>query len=306
MERRTLIKTLFAGMTGSILATGTARGTPKPRSAATGAFVEIGNDTRLFVRDWGNGNPLVFAAPWALHSDWWEYQTAFLTENGRRCVSYDRRGHGKSTESRSGYDFDTLAADLNAVIESLDLHGVTLVGQSMGCGEIVRYLTCYGSRRVARLVLIAPATPFLLKTVGNPDGFDPAFLEKVRTVLRTDRPRAISMSAPGFFGSPANSVTPEMCQWWIDMMLSCPLKVMLELHKMYTVTDFRGELRALRLGTAIIQGDNDTSTPLDMTGRQTAALIPDSDLIVYENAAHGLPISHMDRLNNDLLRLTTA
>jgi non-heme chloroperoxidase len=201
----------------------------------------------------------------------------------------------------TGYDFHTLAMDLAAVLEQLDVRDATLVGQSLGCGEIVRYLAQHDARRITRVVMIAPITPLVLKTADNPDGVDAGNLEKVRDALSRDRPNAIVSAAPAFFGMPKNSVSKEMMGWWTDMLLQCPLKVLLDLHRVFTVADFRSELRTISLPTLIIHGDNDTSTPLDLTGRKTAGLITGSRLTVYEGAAHGLPITHMNRLNEDLL-----
>ena len=146
---------------------------------------------------------------------------AHLAAQGLRCIAYDRRGHGKSDESAAGYEFDALADDLAAIITHLDLHDVTLVGQSMGCGEIARYLTRYNAHRVGRIVMIAPITPVIVKTPRNPEGLDPAYLETVREVLSTDRPAAIAGSAAAFFGTPKNTVSPQMMAWWTEMLLQC-------------------------------------------------------------------------------------
>ena len=226
---------------------------------------------------------------------------AYLVGQGIRCIGYDRRGHGRSVEPSGGYEYDTLADDLNDVIERLDLHGVTLVGHSIGCGEVVRYLSRHGAGRIARIAMVAPNTPLVLKTADNPDGVDRRLLEDVRARLSKDRPHAIAAAAPSFFNSRRNSVSAEMMQWWTDMMLKCSLRVLLDLHRMFTETDFRSELSQISLPTVIIHGDSDTSAPIDRTGRKTASLISGSQLKVYEDAAHGLPITHMERLNQDLL-----
>src|SRR5215472_4056439 len=265
-------------------------------------LIETPDGTNLFFRDWGKGRPVVFLAPWALHSDWWEYQMADLAGKGLRCIGYDRRGHGRSSQPGHGYDFDTLSDDLAALIEQLELRDITLVGQSMGCGEIVRYLSRHGATRVARIVLVSTITPFLLKTDDNPDGVDRTALEAVRKTLSKDRPHPIAAAAQTFFGAPKNSVSAEIMEWWVRMMVDgCSLKTMLDLHRMFTETDFRRELRTISVPTLLIHGDNDASTPIDLTARKTAPLIRGSQLKVYEGAAHGLPITHADRLNADLL-----
>jgi len=309
MDRRGVLKSVVSAIAGAgLIAAGdgaSAVQEKKTRVSKTkgqsSPFVETSDGVRLFCRDWGTGRPIVFLAPWGLNSDWWEYQMAHLAGQGLRCIAYDRRGHGRSVEPDGGYEFDILADDLSAVIEQLDLRGVTLVGQSMACGEVVRYLSRHGARGIARIVLVATITPLFLKSPDNPDGTDISSLEKVREALSTDRPHVIAGAAPAFFGTATNSVSAEMMEWWTNMLLQCPLRVLLNLHRVFTETDFRPELRTISVPTLIIHGDIDTSTPIELTGRKTASLIPGSQFKVYEGGAHGLPITHMDRLNRDLL-----
>lgn len=310
MHRRSLLKSVAAiaagtGLMGSGRANGLSEGAvlavagKRPRVKQS---IEAADGTSLFFRDWGAGRPLVFAAPWGLNSAWWEYQMADLADRGLRCVAYDRRGHGRSGEPGHGYEFDTLAADLAAVLEQLDLRDVILVGQSLGCGEIVRYLSRHGSNRIARVVLISTITPLVLRTDDNPDGVERATLEYVRKMLSKDRANPIAAAAPAFFGAPKNHVSQEIMDWWVRMMVDgCSLKVMVELQRMFTETDFRPELRRISVPTVLIHGDNDTSTPIETTARKTVPLIPGCQLKVYEGAAHGLPITHADELNADLL-----
>lgn len=310
MRRRSLLKSVatFAASTGLAslgraddLASGgkVAVAGERPRARQS---VEAADGTSLFFKDWGTGRPIVFAAPWALNSDWFEYQMADLAAHGLRCIAYDRRGHGRSSQPGHGYDFNTLADDLAALIEQLDLRHTTLVGQSMGCGEVVRYLSRHGSSRVAGVVLVSTITPFILKTEDNPDGVDKTDLELVRKALSRDRPHPLTAAAPAFFGVPKNVVSAEIMGWWTRMMVDgCSLKTMLDLHRAFTETDFRADLRTISVPTLLIHGDSDTSTPIESTARKTAALIPACQLKVYEGAAHGLPITHADRLNADLL-----
>lgn len=310
MHRRSLLKSIatIAASTGLVTASranGRSNGslpTPAGKKPQAKQFIEAADGTNLFFRDWGTGRPLVFLAPWGLNSAWWEYQMTDLAGRGLRCVGYDRRGHGRSGDPSHGYEFDTLADDLAAVIEQLDVHDITLVGQSLGCGEVVRYLSRHGSNRVGRVVLVSTITPFVLKTDDNPEGADRAALEYVRKVLSKDRPNPIAAAAPGFFGTPKNHVSQEIMDWWVRMMVDgCSLKTMLDLQRMFTETDFRPELRRISVPTLLIHGDNDTSTPIETTARKTGPLIPGSQLKVYEGAAHGLPITHADQLNADLL-----
>ena len=312
MLRRGLLKSMAA--LGGLLAVGkedrlgagNPLASPKDRPRVR-RFIESADGTNLFFRDWGKGKPMVFLAPWGMNSAWWEYQMADLAGRGQRCVALDRRGHGRSDEPNEGYDYDTLADDLAALLEQLDLRGITLVGHSMGCGEVVRYLSRHGSGRVARIVLVSTNTPLIAKTNDNPDGADPAFLEYPRTLLRKDHARPIASYAPQFFAVPKNCVSQEIMEWWTRMMVdTCSLKVLLDLHRMFTVTDFRAELRKISVPTLLIHGDMDPGTPIETTARKTQPLIPGSRLKVYEGASHGLPITHADQLNADLLAFANS
>ena len=309
MDRRGVLKSVMStvGGAGLIAASGGAlvaeeqTSRVSPTKGRPVAFIESRDGVGLFYRDWGTGSSLVFLAPWGMDSDWWQYQMAYLVGQGLRCIAYDRRGHGRSVEPSGGYEFDTLADDLNEVIERLDLHAVTLVGHSMGCMEVVRYLSRHGAGRIARIAMVAPNTPLIVKTADNPDGVDRRVLDGALARLSRDRQYVIATAATAFFGAPINSVSAEMMQWWTNMILKCSLRVLLDLRRMFTETDFRSELSKISLPTVIIHGDSDTSAPIDRTGRKTASLISGSQLKVYEGAAHGLPITHMDRLNQDLL-----
>lgn len=303
MQRRSLWKVVAASAIASLVPGRPANtSTRNERRTPANHFIRTRDGTNLFYRDWGAGRPLLFVAPWALNSDWWEYQTGTLSDRGLRCVAYDRRGHGRSEEPGRGYDFDTLADDLAEVIEQLDLRDAVLVGHSMGCAEVVRYLSRQPAGRVAGAVLVATITPFTLKTADNPAGIEESVLENGRVALARDRPGQIAKAAANFFGVPPNVVSSELMDWWTRMMLDgCSLKVMLDLHRTFTRTDFRADLRKIDVSVLLIHGDRDVSTPIDFTSRRTAPLISRCDLRVYENAAHGLPITHMDRLNADLL-----
>lgn len=263
--------------------------------------------TRLFVRSLGTGHPIVFVAPWGLNADWWEYQTVALAGPDIRCVTFDRRGHGRSDEPGQGYDFATLAADIRAVVERLDLRDVLLVGHSMGSAEVVRFLARENAGgRVTRAVLIATTTPFLLKTADNPGGIDRAVFEPGREAFRQDRPQQIAQAAPAFFGAPANAVSQPVMDWWTRMMVDrCSMQVMLDLNREMTDTDFRPDLARINVPVTLIHGDKDVSTPIALTGRPTQALVKGSTLSIYEGAAHGLPYTHRARLNAELRSLAT-
>jgi pimeloyl-ACP methyl ester carboxylesterase len=211
MERRTALKSMLLALAGGDAASA-AR---KPSGVAPRATIaEAADKTRLHFRDWGAGRPIVFVAPWALSSDWWDMPMSVFAERGWRCVAFDRRGHGRSEEPGRGYDFDTLADDIAAVMNALDLQNVVLVGHSLGGAEVVRYLTRHRSRRVAHAVLIAPTTPFGMKTEDHPDGMSKENLEKTLESIRRDFPRQVAKAASDFFGVPKNPVPAETMDWW--------------------------------------------------------------------------------------------
>jgi pimeloyl-ACP methyl ester carboxylesterase len=221
----------------------------------------------------------------------------YLCGRGMRTVAYDRRGHGRSTDSGSNYDTDVLARDLAKIIEQLDLRDLALVGHSMGCGEIARYLSKYGDARVSRIVFVAPALPFALKTDDNPDGAPKSELIAVRDEVTHDFPQYLRTIARGFFGP---KVTDSSVDWGIRMCDLSSLPALIGAHAANTETDFRSELRLVKKPTLVIHGDSDVLAPLEVTAQRVHRLIPGSQLKVYKEGPHALMISHMDELNHDL------
>jgi len=272
----------------------------RPAKALPASFIRTRDGVELFYRDFGTGRPVVFLSGWMLSSEMWNYQLLPLSEQGLRCIAYDRRGHGRSSDPGRGYDYDTLADDLASVLETLDLRDVTLVGHSMASGELVRYLSRHGDSRIARLVFLAPAaTPFLLKTADNPDGVDGAFLEQFRSaVLLQDTPRWLAENADPFFVAETSAA---MKSWLMGLMLRCSMKASIDCHRAMASTDFRAELPRIRVPSLVIHGDKDVSAPIHLTGQRTARLIPGCRFEVYEGAPHGLFVTHLGRVNADLL-----
>jgi non-heme chloroperoxidase len=269
-----------------------------------GPFIETRDGTQLFYRDWGSGAPLVFLSGWALTSDCWGYQMGPLSDSGLRCIAYDRRGHGRSSDPGRGFDYDSLADDLAAVLDALDLKNVTLVTHSMAGGEAIRYLTRHGSKRIARVALVAATLPFLTKTADNPDGIDPAVFDNARrNVLLRDFPKALRDNMRPFGVA---ETSPAMLDWIAGLMLRCSMKALVECNRALTGTDFRAELAKIDVPTLIVHGDRDVSAPLPITGRKTAALMPRATVKIYEGAPHGLFLTHTERLNKDLLEFATA
>ncbi|MGO9452130.1 MAG: alpha/beta fold hydrolase [Candidatus Binataceae bacterium] len=311
MDRRDVLKSVaIAAASAGMAAAGASSvsaSSARPRGSAAKVlrmpYVEAGDGTTLFYKDWGAGKPIVFIHSWSANSDMWQYQMTPLVARGTRCIAYDRRGHGRSSQPGRGYDYDTLADDLAVVIEQLDLRNATLVGHSMGGGEIARFLSRHGSSRVDRIVLLAPTLPFILQTPDNPGGVPKAVFDQVRAQWSKDFPKWLADNVRPFFGTDASAA---MIEWVFAMSAQCPIKVAIDCNHAVTETDFRGELPKITVPTLIIQGDKDVSAPLEFTGRRTAELIPGSHLKVYEGAAHGLMFTHIDRLNGDLLEFVQS
>ena len=244
-----------------------------------GCTVETRDGTRLFYKDWGTGDPVVFLATRAQSSDMWQYQMLRMIQQGLRCIAYDRRGHGRSDQPGSGYDYDTLADDLAALLDKLDLRDVTLVGHSMGGGEIIRYLTRYRLQRVSQAVFLASATPFLQKTPDNPNGFPRDVLDATANAIGIDFPKWVADIQDPYFGPNA---TQQMKQWSAAMALQTTVLAAVALDRAIANADFREELKAISIPCLVIHGDKDIFTPLDLCGRQTADRISGSHLLIYE------------------------
>lgn len=240
---------------------------------------------------------MVFLSGWGLSSDFWSYTISDLTEQGVRCVAYDRRGHGRSDDPGQGYDFDTLAEDLASVMDELDVKDATLVGYSMGGGEAVRYISKYGTTRVKRLVLVGALTPFLTRTADNLEGLPAEVFMSQRTIIAADFPKWLAGGEEAYWGGAGSA---ELRAWGRSLMYQTALPVLLACNSIVTSTDFRSEMKKLTLPTLILHGDKDASAPLPLTGQRTANVIPGAILKVYQDAPHGLPLTHSTRFNADL------
>ena len=267
------------------------------------AFIETPDGTRLFYKDWGSGPPVVLIHGWPLDADMWEYQQPALTEAGFRTIAYDRRGFGRSDQPWAGYDYDTFADDLKAVLDGLDLQDAALVGFSMGGGEVARYMGRHGGARVARTALISAVTPYLLKTVDNPDGVDAAVFDGMIDGLKTDRPHFLATFSKAFFGSgvftsPASS---DLIQWTGTVAMLASPEATVGCVRAFGGTDFRADMAAFKVPTLVVHGDDDQVVPIDVSGRAAAAAIAGATLSVYDGAPHALPFTHAERLSAELV-----
>jgi pimeloyl-ACP methyl ester carboxylesterase len=301
MQRRAAMKSMAAitALAAASAARAEAQPTAHAGQTARGPFIPGADGVRLFYRDWGQGSrqgtgqgkPVLFCHPWGLNSEIWEYQLVALSDQGVRCVAYDRRGHGRSEDPGRGYDYDTLAGDLAAVIDHLDLHDVTLVGYSMASGEAIHYVARHGRDRIARLVLVSPVAPFRE---------DRSMFDGIVAGMKKDRPAFLTGGVPFFLGKDSGT-SPPMTQWILDQFLSASPKAAIECTRAIAGNDHRALLGKLQLPVLIIQGDHDEVSPLELSGRKLKEAIPSSELRVYEGAPHGIALTHRDRFTRDLL-----
>ncbi|MFP5283613.1 MAG: alpha/beta fold hydrolase [Actinomycetes bacterium] len=265
--------------------------------------IENGSPIELYYEDHGAGRPVVLIHGWPLSGRAWEAQVPALVEAGHRVVTYDRRGFGKSSQPWTGYDYDTLAADLDALMTHLDLTDATLVGFSMGGGEVVRYLTTYGSSRVARIALLSAVPPYLYKSEDNPEGgVEDAVVEQLQSGVRGDRLAFLDQFFYGFFGADGELMVSEQQRqhaWQIASMASP--KGTLDCIGAFSYTDFRDDIARLSVPTLVVHGDSDAIVPFEVSGRRTAELIEDARLVVIEKGPHGILASHPAQVSEALV-----
>ena len=266
-------------------------------------YVATADKTKLYVKDWGSGQPVVMMHGWPLSSDSWDDQAMAIADAGYRAIAYDRRGFGRSSQPWSGYDYDTLADDLAAVIEQTGAQDAVLMGFSMGGGEVARYLSRHAGKSVKNAVLIGSVVPFMLKTGDNPQGTEQAVFDRMGQAIKEDRAKFFAGFFKDFYGVGmlSSPVSDELIQASCNVALQASLKATLECAKSFATTDFRPDLPAFKVPTLIIHGTSDQTVPIDAAGRAAAKGIAGSTLIEYEGAPHGLFATEKDRLTKDLL-----
>jgi non-heme chloroperoxidase len=261
--------------------------------------IEAADGTRLYYYDGGGAGPVaVFVHAWSLSSTMWEYQVAAFREAGYRCIALDRRGHGRSDVPGTGYDLDTLAGDLAGLLDRLDLRQVVFVAHSLGTLELTRYLTRYGTGRVDRAAYVGGMAPGRVP---------PERLEAIVAALRADRPKWFHDGAAAYFATSGTGawLSPALVDDAVRSILVTPLEVQIATLQPMGA-DLQGELRSIDIPTLVVHGDADASAAIDLTGRPTAALLPNSRLEVYPGAPHGLYVTEKDRLNKELLAFAAA
>ncbi len=276
-------------------------------------YVQVANDSagnpvKIHYTDYGIGKPIILIHGWPLSGDMWEYQLNNLVNSGHRVITYDRRGFGKSTRPWDGYDYDTLTDDLKALIDKLQLKDITLVGFSMGGGEVVRYFSRFGGRNISRAVLISAVTPFMLKTDTNPEGVPAEIFDEMSKRMREDRIAFLDEFGKTFFGVNLinRPLSTPLLEYYRMLCSFASPRATQECARAFATTDFRSEMQSVTVPTLIIHGDADKTVPIDATGRESARAIADNTFLIYEDAPHGLFYTHRDRLNIDLLQFADA
>jgi non-heme chloroperoxidase len=266
-------------------------------------YITTRDDTKLYVKDWGTGRPVILMHGWPLSADSWDDQAVAIAEAGFRAIAYDRRGFGRSDQPWGGYDYDTLADDLAAVIEETAARDATIVGFSMGGGEVARYMSRHGGKNVAQAVLVSSVVPYMLRTADNPEGVPQATFDQMTEGMKQDRAHFFAGFFKDFYGVGLVSqpVSDEVLEWSRNVSMQAGLKATLDCAEAFATTDFRPDLAAFSVPTLIIHGTADQTVPIDATGREAARGIPQAKLIEYDGAPHGLFATHKERLTKDLL-----
>lgn len=256
----------------------------------------------IYFKDWGTGKPVLFSHGWPLSSDMWDSQMLFLAQSGYRVIAFDRRGFGRSSQPWDGNTYDRFADDIAELIEILDLRDVTLVGFSMGGGDVTRYLTRHGSDRVAKLVLLGAVTPVFMKLNDHPEGVDAAVFDGIIEGLVKDRAQFLKDFAVPFYGiNHGAEISDGVLGQTQQIALQASLRSTIECVKAFSGLDYREDMKQITVATLIIHGDDDQIVPFEATGALTAKLVPGAVLKVYAGAPHGFAVTHGDQLNSDLL-----
>jgi non-heme chloroperoxidase len=272
------------------------------------SFIITKDGTRIFYKDWGTGQPIVFSHGWPLSADAWEDQMFFLASHGYRCIAHDRRGHGRSDQPWTGNDMDTYGDDLAELVQALGLKNAIHVGHSTGGGEVARYLSRHGTKRVEKVVLIAAVPPLMLRTPGNSGGTPIEVFDQLRASVVGDRSQFWKDLSLLFYGynRPGAKVSEGVREsfWLQGMMAGFPAAYLC--IKAFSETDQTEDLKKIDVPTLIIQGDDDQIVPFAAAGQLQSQLIKGATLKVYKGAPHGLCTTHKERVNEDLLAFLRA
>lgn len=272
------------------------------------SIIKTKDGTSIFYKDWGQGQPVVFSHGWPLTADAWDAQMMFLGQHGYRVIAHDRRSHGRSEQTWDNNNMDTYADDLATLIEALDLHDAVLVGHSTGGGEVTRYIGRYGTARVAKAVLVSAIPPLMLKTAANPNGTPIEAFDDIRKNTYANRTQFFKDLTIPFYGynRPGVQVSEAVRDsFWLQGMMA-GIKGAYDCIKQFSETDFTEDLKKMNLPTLIVHGEDDQIVPIAASALCAAEIAPQATLKIYPGAPHGLPVTHQDQLNADLLAFIQA
>jgi non-heme chloroperoxidase len=259
--------------------------------------------TRIYFKDWGEGQPIVFCHGWPLQGDAWDAQLLYFGERGYRAIAHDRRGHGRSTQTWTGNDMNTYAGDLSDLFDELDLKNAILVGHSTGGGEVVRYLGRHGSARVQKAVLIGAVPPLMLKTPAHPGGLAREAFDKLRTNVAQNRAQLFrELSLPFYgFNRKGAAISEGLQESFFLQGMQCGIKAAYDCIKAFSETDFTEDLKKIDVPVLLVHGDDDQIVPINISAQLSVRLLKNATLKVYKGAPHGLAQTRPDELNGDIL-----
>jgi non-heme chloroperoxidase len=261
-------------------------------------YIETSGGNKLYFKSWGSGRPVILLHGWPLSADTWDEGALAIAGAGFRAIAYDRRGFGRSSQPYDGYDYDTLTDDLASVIEHTGAKDATLIGFSMGGGEVARYMSRYKGKNVIKASLVASVVPYLPKSDDNPSGVNPKAFEKTAELMKKDRARFWGGFFKDFYGGKASD---EVLEWSRKMAMEAGFKATLDCATGFATTDFRPDLPAFSVPTLIIHGTADKTVPIEPSARSAAKKIAGARLIEYDGAPHGLFVTDKERLHEDLI-----
>ncbi|MGA2456661.1 MAG: alpha/beta hydrolase [Terriglobales bacterium] len=267
------------------------------------ATITTKDGTTIFYKDWGKGQPVVFSHGWPLTADDWDAQMLFFGQHGYRVIAHDRRGHGRSTQTWDGNDMDTYADDLAALTEKLDLRNAIHVGHSTGGGEVARYIGRHGSKRVGMAVLISSVPPLMVKTDKNPGGLPISVFDGLRAEFTKNRAQFYKDITLPFYGynRPGAKISEGIREhWWLQGMVG-GVKAHYDCIKAFSETDFTEDLKKIDVPTLVLHGDDDQIVPIGASALMSAKIVKNAKLKVYPGFPHGMPTTHADQINDDLL-----
>ncbi|WP_406051604.1 alpha/beta fold hydrolase [Kribbella sp. NBC_00889] len=267
-------------------------------------MITTSDGTEIFYKDWGSGQPIVFSHGWPLSADDWDNQMLFFLQQGYRVIAHDRRGHGRSTQTGDGHDMDHYADDLAAVVEHLDLHDCLHVGHSTGGGEVTHYLARHGEARAARAALLCAVPPLMVKTDANPDGLPKEVFDDLQAQLAANRSEFYRALPSGpFYGynRPGAQASEAVIQnWWRQGMMG-GAKAHYDGIVAFSQTDFTADLKQIGIPVLVVHSEDDQIVPYVASGPRSAELLKNGVLKTYKDLPHGMPTTHADVVNADLL-----